>query len=272
VVAGIIKGAEQWSASDSFKAEYELARLKRVTEQVWQDCDCLLLPTAPTIFTHAEIKAEPVARNAKLGLYTNFVNLLDLAAIAVPAGFRADRMPFGVSLIAPAFTDHALAGLADRLHRSLPDPRWGGSSEPLPPARPPSTEPSRLVTLAVVGAHLSGQPLNHQLLDRRARLIGTSRTAPGYRLYALSGTIPPKPGLMRDPTGAGLIEVELWELDSAAFGSFTALIPPPLGIGTLLLEDGSSVKGFICEAAGLEGARDITGFGGWRAYQTSVSG
>jgi len=272
VVAGIIKGAEKWSATDSFKAEYELARLKRVTEKVWQACDCLLLPTAPTIFTHAEIAAEPITRNAKLGLYTNFVNLLDLAAIAVPAGFRPDGLPFGVSLIAPAFSDHALAGLGDRLHRSLPSPRWGGSREPLPPVQPAAPPVSRFVTVAVVGAHLSGQPLNHQLQERRARLIKTCRTATGYRLYALSGTVPPKPGLMRDPTGAGLIEVELWEMDSAAFGSFTDLIPPPLGIGTLSLEDGSLVKGFICEAAGLDGARDITAFGGWRAFRAALSG
>ena len=244
VVAGIIKGAEKWSAADAFKAQYELAALARKTASVWQDFDVMLVPTAPTIFTHAEIAADPVGRNAALGTYTNFVNLLDLSAIAVPAGFRADGLPFGVSLIAPPFAEPALLALAERLTRTVSEP----------------------VRLAVVGAHLSGQPLNGQLRDRAARLLGTFRTAPGYRLYALAGTKPAKPGLMRDPSGAGRIEVELWEMDSAEFGSFVALVPPPLGIGTVELEDGSLVKGFICEAAGLAGAAEITQFGGWRAY------
>jgi allophanate hydrolase len=250
VVASIIKGAEKWSAADAFRAHGDLASLARQTESVWQSFDVMLLPTAPTIFTHAEIAADPVGRNAKLGLYTNFVNLLDLSALALPAGFRRDGLPFGVTLIAPAFAEAGLLALGERY-----------------------TEPAQApVRLAVVGAHLSGQPLNGQLRDRGARLLGTFRTASGYKLYALAGTTPPKPGLMRDPAGAGGIEIELWELASADFGSFVALVPPPLGIGTVELEDGSLVKGFICEAAGLEGARDITAYGGWRAYRAASGG
>jgi allophanate hydrolase len=272
-VAAIIKGAERWSAADLFLGQQELARLRRVTAPLWDRIDVMALPTAPTIFTHAQLREEPILRNSQLGLYTNFVNLMDLSAVALPAGFRPDGLPFGVTLIGPAFADHALLPLADRLHRSLPEPRWGGTDQPLPPPVPPEAAPaSDRVRVAVVGAHLSGQPLNGQLRERQARLIATTRTAPGYRFYALAGTQPAKPGLMRDDSGAGLIEVEVWEMSTGAFGSFAALVPQPLGIGTLRLEDGSLVKGFICEAAGLAGATDITHTGGWRAYLAANHG
>jgi allophanate hydrolase len=268
VVAGIIRRAETITAAEAFQGIYDLAACQRAAAPSWQAFDVMLLPTAPTIFTHAEIAEDPVGRNAKLGLYTNFVNLMDLAAIAVPAGFRDDGLPFGVTLIGLAGSDDALASLGDRLHRSLAAPRWGGSDAPLPaaPPTPPAPPAADRVALAVVGAHLSGQPLNHQLTERQGRLLRRCRTAPGYRLFALAGTQPAKPGLVRDATGAGGIEVEIWELDMAGFGSFTAAIPAPLGIGTVLLEDGSAVKGFLCESAALTDAQDITGFGGWRAY------
>ena len=270
-VAAIIQGAERFTAVEAFQAQYELAALIRAAEPTWRSIDCLLLPTAPTIFTHREMREDPIGRNSQLGLYTNFVNLMDLSAIAVPAGFRSDGLPFGVTLVAPAFAEPGLLVLADALHRALPDPRWGGTHEPLPPGAPPKPSSDR-VTVAVVGAHLSGQPLNRQLVERGARLVRTTRTASGYRLFTLPGTVPPKPGLIRDESGAGRIEIELWEMEHAAFGSFVALIPSPLGIGTLALEDGGRAQGFLCEPHALEGAEDITADGGWRAYLARAQG
>jgi allophanate hydrolase len=253
VVRGIIEGARRYSAADCFDAEYRLRDLRRATEAQWENMDVLLLPTAGTIFTHDAVAADPVLRNTDLGYYTNFVNLLDLAAVAVPAGFRPDGLPFGVSLIGPAFTDEALLALADRFHRP-------GASLELD-AVPGS------VAVAVVGAHLSGQPLNWQVTDRGGRLLRTCRTSPGYRLYALDGTIPPKPGLVRDGafTGPG-IEVEVWAIPENHFGSFVAGVPAPLGIGNAVLEDGASVKCFICEPYALRNATEITRYGGWRGY------
>lgn len=209
--------------------------------------------------------ADPVRLNSQLGHYTNFVNLLDCAAIAVPAGFIETGLPFGVTLVGPAFSDDSMALIADRLHRRL-EPGYGQDRASLPDPVLEETNPEQ-IALAVVGAHLSGQPLHWQLTERNATLVARTRTAPEYRLYALAETIPPKPGLVADPdfTGDG-IEIELWSMDAEAFGTFTALVPAPLAIGTLRLADGTSVKGFVCEPAGLVGAQDITRFGGWRAY------
>ena len=199
------------------------------------------------------------------------MNLLDLVALALPAGFRpANGLPFGITLVGPSFSDDALLALGARYHCVL------GGKVGMTPAniaeQPLPREKSEGVLLAVVGAHLRGQPLNHQLTSRRARFVRRTRTAPYYRLYALTNTQPPKPGLRRVaeklPQG---IEIEVWALDEAGFGSFVAEIPPPLGIGTLDLDDGTSVKGFLCEPIGLEGARDITEFGGWLAYRKDSS-
>jgi len=233
----------------------------------------LLLPTAGTTYKIAEMLAEPVALNTNLGAYTNFVNLMDLAAIAVPAGFRPDGMPFGVTLIGPALSDGMLTAVGDALHRSLADARLGATPTSLASTLPvvAETRSAKLVKVAVVGAHLSGQPLNSQLVERGAQLVETIRTATGYRLYALAGTSPPKPGLVFDGTGAGGIEVDVWEMDEAAFGSFVALIPAPLGIGTVTLADGRSLQGFLCEAYATRGAEDITAFGGWRAWLAARS-
>jgi allophanate hydrolase len=193
---------------------------------------------------------------------------MDLAALSVPAGFRPDGIPFGVTLIGPALSDGMLASAGDALHRSLDRTQLGATPVPLS-STPPVTVPTRSgksVKVAVVGAHLSGQTLNGQLVERNARLIETTRTGPGYRLYALAGTSPPKPGLLFDGSGPGGIEVEIWEMDEKGFGSFVALIPAPLGIGTLTLADGRPVKGFLCEGHATRGAEDITAFGGWRAW------
>ena len=273
VVRGIVLGAETLSAVDAFDGLYKLAELTRRAEAEWAAMDVLLLPTTGTTYTIEELRADPVRLNSNLGYYTNFVNLMDLSAIAVPAGFREDSLrlgglPFGVTLIGRAFADGALAALADRFHRAQALSIGATGQMPKGPAldAAPDAPAPGTVRLAVVGAHLTGQPLNHQLTGRQARLVRTARTAQGYRLYALAGTIPAKPGLVRDPAGAGGIELEVWELAEAAFGSFVAEVPPPMAIGTVTLEDGTTVKGFLCEPIALNGAEDITGFGGWRRW------
>jgi allophanate hydrolase len=266
VVREIIAGSARIPAVDGFEAFYTLAALTRTAEAEWQRMDVMLLPTTGTIYRIDAVLADPVTLNSNLGLYTNFVNLMDLSATAVPAGFRPNRLPFGVTLIGRAFEDAKVAALADRLHRTLDASTVGGTGLPLPSAGTIATNSPAGIRLAVVGAHLSGQPLNWQLTDRKARFVGPARTAPGYSLYALDGTKPAKPGLVRDGAGDGLIELEIWELDAAGFGSFVAEIPPPLGIGTVALEDGSTVKSFLCEAYAVRGARDITAFGGWRNW------
>jgi allophanate hydrolase len=252
VVRGIIEGARQFSAVDAFEAEYKLRELKRASEAEWRKMDVLFLPTTGTIYTHEQVAAEPVKLNTNLGYYTNFVNLFDLAAVAVPAGFRPNGLPFGVSFIGPAFSDSALLSLADLFHR-------GEALQQAPGC----------VSVAVVGAHLSGQPLNGQLTSRGARLINTCKTAPGYRLYALDGTVPPKPGLVRDQSfdGPG-IEVEVWTMPEEQFGGFVAAVPAPLGIGSATLDNGSVVKCFICEGYAIAKAEEITSYGGWRNYLT----
>ena len=256
VVRDIIRGGQKYSAVDAFRGEYKLRELCREAEAVWKRVDVLALPTTGTIFTHEQVAAEPVKRNSDLGYYTNFVNLMDLAAVALPAGFRPNGLPFGISLIGPAFSDEALLSLADT---------FLGAETPLVPAQP------GCIAVAVVGAHLTGQPLNHQLTSRGARLVKTSRTAPHYRLFALEGTKPLKPGLVQEPgfTGPG-IEIEVWAVPEDRFGSFVSEIPPPLGIGNATLEDGSSVKCFICEPYALQSAKEVTQFGGWRAYLASL--
>lgn len=271
-VAKIVLGAKKYSAADAFDGAYELERLRKVTAETWKEVDALLLPTAPRAYTVDEIQAQPIERNSHLGTYTNFVNLMDLAAIAVPAGMRPDGLPFGVSLIAAAFTDDALLLVADELQRAL-NTRVGGSERALSetPAMAVPTAPQGCQLIAVVGAHLAGQPLNWQLTTRGARLVRRCKTQRDYRLYALAGTVPPKPGLVHEPgfEGEG-IEVEVWTMPIEEAGSFVEGIPAPLGIGTLVLEDGLEVKGFVVVPAGLKDALEITHFGGWRNYLASL--
>jgi len=268
VVRSILLGARDKTAVDTYQAFYQLADLIRAARSEWAKMDLLLLPTAGTTFTITEMLADPIKLNSRLGAYTNFVNLMDLAALAVPAGFRPDGIPFGVTLIGPALSDGMLASASDALHRSFGDMKLGATSSPLSSTPPVSSDvnPTKFVKVAVVGAHLSSQPLNSQLVERNATLVETTRTGAGYRLYALANTSPPKPGLVFDGTGVGGIEVEIWEMDEGAFGSFVAAIPSPLGVGTLTLADGRTVKGFVCEARATRGAEDITEFGGWRAW------
>jgi len=256
-VAEIIMSGARYTAEDTFRALYRLEELKRRAAVEWSRMDVLLLPTAGTIYTIDAVDADPIRLNSNLGYYTNFVNLMDLAAIALPAGFRSTALPFGVSLIGPAFSDSALMTLGQRF---------------LNEACAISGEVPGCVRLAVVGAHLEGQPLNHQLTDRGARLARRCRTSPDYRLFALAGTAPPKPGLIRQPEFEGPgIEVEVWNMPEAAFGGFVASVPEPLAIGNIRLESGEWVKGFVCEPLGLIRATEITHFGGWKNYLSSSS-
>jgi allophanate hydrolase len=244
------------SAVELFNGIYRLAALKRHADQLWDAIDVLAFPTTGTTYRVAELAAAPVALNSNLGLYTNFVNLLDMAAVAVPAGTRANGTGFGITLIGPADSDHGLLAMADDYLAAADLPR------------PPSLDlegKMQSVKLAVVGAHLKDMPLHWQLTSREATFVGAFETAPTYRLYAMADSVPPKPALVHSTDG-GPIAVEVYELDVAAFGSFVVEVPAPLAIGTVTLSDGTSVKGFVAEPRALTGAEDITDLGGWRAY------
>jgi allophanate hydrolase len=271
-VRSIIAAGRGYSAADLCEAQARLRALGQQAAPMWDRIDVLLLPTAPTHYTIAQMQADPVALNRHLGAYTNFVNLLDYAAIAVPSALRPDGLPFGVTFVAPCGSDWQLAELGQRYHLAT-GLTQGATGEALPGAEPlPGLLPARTVQVAVVGAHLSGMPLNGQLTERGATLAGTAETAPDYKFYALPGTVPPKPGLLRVAPGTGArIALEVWEMPVEHYGSFVALIPAPLGIGSLSLADGRSVQGFVCEAQALQGAQDITHLGGWRAYIASLA-
>ncbi|OOG46250.1 allophanate hydrolase [Polaromonas sp. A23] len=307
-VRSIIAAGRAYSAADLYAVQTELKRLGQQADAMWScsangrsegppqarpapcthergseypdphavgsvgaNIDLLVVPTAPTHYTIAQMKQDPVALNRKLGAYTNFVNLLDYAALSVPSAMRPDGLPFGITLIAPCGSDWQLADLGQRYHHAT-GLRQGATDASLPAMRSiagickPAT-----VKVAVVGAHLSGMPLNTQLTERGAALAGPAETAPHYKLFALPGTTPPKPGLLRVAAGRGArIALEVWEMPLSAYGSFVALVPTPLGIGTLELGDGSTVQGFLCEPEALHGAQDISHLGGWRAYIASL--
>jgi allophanate hydrolase len=267
----IIAGGRTPLAHDAFRAEYRLAALRRASERAWANVDLILTPTAGTIYTIAAVEADPLALNATLGRYTNFMNLFDLAGVAVPAGFRADGLPFGVTLVGPAATERALLQVASRLHRASVT-TMGALGSTLPAADAEAAAPALLpnhVALAVCGAHMSGLPLNGQLRERGAYLLQKTRSARCYRLFALPGGPPHRPGMIRVAQGGETIEVEVWAVPTERVGSFLAGIPAPLGLGKLELADGTFVVGFICEGFAAEGATDITHFGGWRAYLAS---
>jgi allophanate hydrolase len=269
-VRSILAQGKACSAADLVAAQTRLRALGQQAAALWHGMDVLLVPTAPTHYTIAAMQADPVVLNRNLGEYTNFVNLLDYAAIAVPSAIRADGLPFGVTLIGPCGSDWQLAALGQRYHQAT-GLTQGATGRALPPPQPiAGLLAANKVRVAVVGAHLSGMPLNRQLTERQAIRIADTHTAACYRLYALPGTVPPKPGLLRVAPDAGAaIAVEVWEMPASAFGSFVALIPAPLCIGTLELADGSQVQGFLCESHAIGGARDITALGGWRAYMAA---
>jgi allophanate hydrolase len=264
VVRKIIEGAAKYSAADLFAGLTRIEALKKTAAQLWNRADIMVVPTAPTAYTIEEVLAEPFLNNRRLGHYTNFVNLLDLAACAVPASMRPDGLPSGITLIAPAGSDLMLADLAQRFHQ-FTGLKLGALDETMPPPEPIAFADDS-VRVAVVGAHLSGLPLNYQLTERRGRLEKAARTSERYRLYALPGTTPPKPGMVRDPGHGSAIEVEVWRLPVRDYGSFVAGIASPLGIGQIELENGEWVQGFVCEGWAVQGAEEISRLGGWRAY------
>jgi allophanate hydrolase len=274
-----ILSANNFSAVDTFRAMYELEVLRREASPLWSQIDLLVLPTALEIPTIEASVADPRGVSAKLGRLTNFVNLLDMCAVSVPAGFRAgaSHLPFGVTLLGPAFTDASLADLAERFHR-LHKITLGATGQNFPEvesipggflASPGERFAEKNIAVAVVGAHLSGQPLNHQLTQLSARLSRRCRTAPIYKLFALE-TTPPKPGMIRvcgeDKSGGAAIELEVWDMPEKNMGAFMQLVGAPLCIGTITLDTGDSVKGFLCEVSATKNAREITHFGGWLNY------
>ena len=260
VTLQILEGSKHWDAASTFLAQYRLRELAREAETVWKNIDVLLLPTTPRLYTVAENLADPFVTNAVLGRYTNFMNLLDLSAVAMPVGrARSGRAPWGVTLAAPAGWDAVLLGWAGK---------FCGEIQPVESNRPQIQK----IPLLVCGAHLEGLALHWQLVDRGAVLRERTRTAPIYRMFAMppSGGIPPRPALIRDEGHGGAIEVEVWELEPAAFGDFVAKIPGPLGIGKVLLESGEEVPGFIAEPRASDGAQEITRCGGWKAWLAEI--
>lgn len=269
VTRKIIADGNKPSALDAFSASYKLAALMRASETVLAQVDVLLTPTAGTIYRIDAVNHEPIKLNSNLGYYTNFMNLLDLCAVAVPAGFRRDGLPFGITLCAPAFQDNALLELADQWHQAS-NPTLGATGIPLAAHTWRQQQTDKTVAIAVCGAHMTGLPLNYQLTERHAQLRARTRTSPDYCLYALPGGTPQRPGLVRAARGAR-IDVEVWEMPIQHFGSFVANIPSPLGIGKLELEDGRWVCGFLCEAHATVAAKEVTELGGWRAYLATLA-
>ena len=271
VTRKIIGGARNLSAADAFRGLYALQAYKARLAPVIASVDLFCVPTAPTHYTVDAVLADPIATNSRLGTYTNFVNLLDMCGIAVPAGTRDDGLPMSVTLLAAAGRDGLVAAVARDLHAAsgLPLGATGWRQSSVRPVGGSAEDGT--IELVVVGAHLSGMPLNGQLKAAGARFCRSARTAPSYKLYELAGQTPPKPGLVRVGSGGAAIEIEVWRLCADAFGRFVAAIPPPLGIGTIELDDGTSAKGFLAETVGLSAAIDISAYGGWRSYVAGAS-
>jgi allophanate hydrolase len=271
VTREITAGGARLTAADTFAALYRLQALRRIAERAFANIDALVLPTAPTVYSTAQVLANPIELNSRLGTYTNFVNLLDLCGLALPAAIRPDDIPFGITLLAPTGQDARLASIGRVFHADT-ELTLGSRCVPQPALdNLQAGVAGDEIAIAVVGAHLSGMALNGELKALRGRLLETASTAPDYKLYALD-TTPPKPGMLRVEAGAGSsIELEIWALPAAGFGEFVAAIPPPLSIGTVRLADGRGVKGFIVEPTAINGARDISAFGGWRAFMAEAA-
>ena len=264
VIKAVLEKAPGTTAVQLFQAQYRLQQLTAICDRIMAEVDCVLTPAYPRPVTLAELHAEPVKRNSDLGYYTNFMNMLDFAAVAVPAGFMANGLPWGVTLFGRVFTDQYLLSLADALQRRHGLPLIGGNRIVAPlPQQPARNDRARVV---VCGAHLDGLALNWQLTQRGGRLLEATRSSPDYKLYALAGGPPLRPGMLRVNEGGVSIAVEIWELSSSELGSFLTGIPAPLGLGKVQLEDGRWETGFICDGYGLAGAEDITGFGSWKAW------
>lgn len=271
-VASIVAGAKNLSAADAYQGSYALQKAQRETQILWQEhgIDCMMTPTTPTIYSIEAVKDDPIGLNSKLGTYTNFMNLLDYAAIAMPTGFKQDSLPTGVTLFAPAGSDRQLLQLSDTLHPQFVEASGARFLE-VPQSNPNVFTNTQTIPLAVVGAHLVGFPLNSQLIERGATLLETTQTAPKYAFYELAGGPILKPGLVKQQEGGQSIELEIWAMPKQHLGSFLALIPSPLGLGKVELIDGSQVVGFICEPYGVEGATNISNTGGWRNWMAQKS-
>ncbi len=272
VTRNIVESARTFTAADTFEAMYRLADLRRETAPLIAGVDMLCVPSIPTFFTTEDLVADPVEPNTRLGAYTNFVNLLDLCAIAVPTAPRTDGRPGSVTLLAGWGRDRAIAHTADLLHRAEA-PTLGATNHRLSKTSslPLDVEAgSDEIAIALVGAHMQGLPLNHQVAGRGGRLLFAGETAPEYRLYALAGGPPARPGMVRQESGGAAIAIEVWAMPVTSFGELMQEIPQPLGIGTINLSDGRQVKGFVCEPAGLQASEDITHHAGWRNYMKSL--
>ncbi|WP_348521634.1 allophanate hydrolase [Bosea sp. ANAM02] len=271
VIRDVVAGRPLPDAADTFAAQYRLAELALAARTALKGIEAMMVPTAPRSVTLAEIAADPVGKNSLLGRYTNFVNLLDMCALAVPVSLAADGTAAGVTFIAPAGQDAELATLGRAFHHASAL-SLGGTGAAMPPlAQPGNAAAAGAIEIAVVGAHLSGMPLNGELTALGASFVRATATAACYRLYALPGGPPARPGLIRVGAGGAAVALEIWALPAEGFGRFVAGIPSPLGIGTLELADGARVKGFLCEATATERARDVTAFGGWRAFVASLT-
>ncbi|MDM1762993.1 MULTISPECIES: allophanate hydrolase [unclassified Acinetobacter] len=267
VIAEIIAQADQFTAVDALKAEYQRAELARKINLVLAKFDALMVPTAPTIYKISEVEADPFIKNSHMGAYTNFVNFADLSAIALPNVIRADGLPSGVTFIAQAWMDQALAHFAQTWQENT-EVYLGTSTQQYQKIQ--QIESQHSVQLAVIGAHLTGMPLNFQLTTRGGTLRKKTLSAAHYQLFALKNTHPPKPALQYIQQDGQKIELEVWDIPLATFGEIVAEVPAPLGIGNVLLQDGTWVKGFICENYALTEAINISHFGGWRAYIQSL--
>jgi allophanate hydrolase len=266
VTRQIIGGGKGPSAAAAFAAQYRLMDLKRAAQPTWDAVDFIVTPTAATIYTIDAVNADPVRLNSNLGFYTNYMNLFDLAGVAVPTGFRSDGMPFGVTLVGPHSTDRDLLALASRLQRASVQ-TVGSKQTPMPEAAAePEPVAQDCLAIAVCGAHMTGLPLNHQLTERGAYLLRSTRSAPAYRLYALPGGPPQRPGMIRVAADGVSIELEVWAVPLHAVGGFISSIPSPLGIGRIDLITGDSVAGFLCESYAIQASGDISAYGGWRSF------
>ena len=259
VTRRILEGGLALRTVDAFAAFHQLTQARRAATELFRHYDALLLPTVPFCPTLAEVAADPVGVNSRLGMFTNFINLCDLAAIAVPAGFDTNGLPIGVTLVGPAWSEGRLAALADRIHRTSVN-RIGATHTPLPPPALPDTLAADETALFCIGAHMSGLPLSQQLTTLGGHFLYTGCTRPIYRLHALGN----RPGMLRAPNGAA-IDGEVWALPTTAIGTLLSEVPPPLGFGTVDLTNGPCL-GFLAEAEGVADAPDITRHGGWRAW------
>jgi allophanate hydrolase len=265
----IISGGEDKSAIDYFKSEYQLKHYHKLAHNILTKLDCIVTPTVGTIYTIEQVQSDPIKLNSNLGYYTNFMNLLDCASVAAPAGFLDNGCPFGITFVGPSMTDRKLLSIANLWQQQL-GLKLGALDQALPTNEPNQTTYTDTIPVVVCGAHLQGLPLNWQLIERGATLLEKTQTASKYRLYALPGGPPHRPGLIRDEQNGAVVEAEIWAMPKEQFGSFVANIPAPLGIGKVEMQDGRWLTGFICEAYAIDDAKEITGLGSWRKYLASI--